>query len=154
MVKTSFTDRSNYFGSNGWLKGKFSRPRTDAEEVHGFRTRSYCRQRGSTSIKMDAQQLQHELRTTFGSNMTVVEELQGTREEQRRTEEEQRNPKCGSTVERCRDLPVLRSCGGRRRFSRQVRVMQRQRLTKARRAAAAAELEKAHGPGLFIRSGQ
>ena len=85
MVKTSFTDRSNYFGSNGWLKGKISRPRTDAEEVHGFRVGSYFKQRGSTSGKMDVQQLPQELRTTFGSNMTVVEELQGNRDELRRT---------------------------------------------------------------------
>ena len=92
---------------------------------------------------MDAQQLPQELCTTFGSNMTVVEELQGTREEQRRTEEEQRNPKCRSTVERCRDLPVLRSCGGRRRFSGHVSLMHRPELVKTRRpAAAAAELER------------
>ena len=66
---------------------------------------------------MDAQQLPQELRTTFGSNMTVVEELQGTQEEQRRTEEEQWNPKCGSTVGRCKDLLALMRCGGHRRFS-------------------------------------
>ena len=78
MVKTSFTDRSNYFGSNGWLKGKISRPRTDAEEVHGFRVGSYFKQRGSTSGKMDVQQLPQELCTTLGSNMTIVEELQET----------------------------------------------------------------------------
>ena len=82
MAKTSSTDRSNYFGSNGRLKRKISRPRTDAEEVHGFRMGYYFKQRGSTSVKMDAQQLPQELRAILGSNMTVVEELQGTRGEQ------------------------------------------------------------------------
>ena len=111
MAKTSSTDRSNYFGSNGRLKRKISRPRTDAEEVHGFRVGSYFKQRGSTSVKMDVQQLPQELCTTLGSNMTTVEELQRIREEQRRTEEEQWNPnvdlrwrgagtyRCGVTAE-------------------------------------------------------
>ena len=66
-------------------------------------------------------------------------EVEKNNEEQRKNSG---NPKCGSTVERCRDLPALRSRGGRRRFSGQVRVMQRPRLTKTRRAAAAAELER------------
>ena len=34
MAQTSFTDRSNYFGSNDQLKRKISRPRTDTDEVH------------------------------------------------------------------------------------------------------------------------
>ena len=103
---------------NGRLKRKFSRPRTDAEEVHGFRTRSYCRQRGSIIIKTEAQQLPQELCTTLGSNMVIVEELQRVRGEQRRTEEEQWNPnanlrwrgagtyRCGVTVEVRRDSLV------------------------------------------------
>ena len=53
---------------------------------------SYFKQRGSTSVKMDVQQLPQELCTTLGSNMTIVEELPETREEQRGTEEEQWNP--------------------------------------------------------------
>ena len=43
-------------------------------------------------LKMDAKQLRQKLRTTFGSNMTAVEELQGTRDERRRTREEQQEP--------------------------------------------------------------
>ena len=70
-------------------------------------------------------------------NIAAVEELQGTREEQRRTKEEQRNPKCGSMVERCRDLPALRSHGGRRRFSGPVQGD----------AAAKVEEDKGRGGG-------
>ena len=109
--ENKFHRPSNYFGSNGRLKRKISRPRTDTEEVHEFRMGSYFKQRGSTSVKMDVQQLPQELCTTLGSNMTIVEELQRIREEQRRTEEEQWNPnvdlrwrsagtyRCGVTAE-------------------------------------------------------
>ena len=67
-----------FLDQNGRAKEKISRPRNQSEGVLGFEQGSYFKQRGSTSGKMDVQQLPQELCTTLGSNMTIVEELQET----------------------------------------------------------------------------
>ena len=71
-----------------------------------------------------------------------MEKMQGIHHEQRRTRKELANPNADLRCEKARTYGRGSVVEGHRRFSRQLRVMQRPNLRTTMSAAVAAELER------------
>ena len=166
MVKTSFTDRSENFGSKWSTKGKKFRPKADAGEVRRLKQGLYAVKRDLLAFEMGAKQLPQWFYTRLRSKTGSKNENYWSSWVTAKNTDEQDEPYCRSVLRGSQDLQVLVSRGGRRRFlwTQQVDAAagvgeeEETRGGDSNRARAEEQWReeedgwlKAHRTGLFIR---